>query len=293
MRSSNYQPSVSVVVPVYNAEATLQECIDSLLKLNYPSECLELLLVNNGSTDDTERILDRCNGRATVLLESKKGPAAARNRGILKAQGEVIAFTDADCAVDKNWLQELIAPLKDHKVAIVGGKILSKRPCNSIEEFSEFIDDHQKAIEQRIPYAVTMNWASRASLLKEMGMFDEDFIRGEDSELSYRMFLAKYKLVYTAGAMIYHSNEKTLWGLFKEGMNHGYASIRLGRKHFNSRKQFGYARFYVRTYTSILGKFIDFVIGRNRIHSICFVVFNVGKKIGRMIGSIRFGHLEL
>src|SRR5437870_13786471 len=86
-------PRVSVVVPVFNAQETIRECIQSLLDLNYPKANLELIFVDNASTDRTPEI------------------AAARNKGILHAAAEIIAFTDSDCVVDRDWLRHLIPPL--------------------------------------------------------------------------------------------------------------------------------------------------------------------------------------
>ena len=113
-------PSVSVIVPVYNAEDTIKECVDSILSLNYPTDKLELIFVNNSSTDNTPIFLKEYDGRIKIFHERKKGPAATRNKGILNSYGEIIAFTDADCSVDKNWLKKIVKPLQDISVPKVG-----------------------------------------------------------------------------------------------------------------------------------------------------------------------------
>src|SRR5882724_8787927 len=86
-------PNVSVIVPVYNAQETIRDCIDSLLELNYPKENLELIFVNNASTDKTHEVLKQYSNDIRIMYEAKRGPAAARNKGILNARGEVVAFT--------------------------------------------------------------------------------------------------------------------------------------------------------------------------------------------------------
>src|SRR5262245_6871280 len=93
-------PHVSVVVPVFNAQQTIRACIQSLLRLNYPKPNLELIFVDNVSTDRTPEILRQYQPDIRILHQSKKGPAAARNKGILNAAAEIIAFTDSDCVVD-------------------------------------------------------------------------------------------------------------------------------------------------------------------------------------------------
>jgi glycosyltransferase involved in cell wall biosynthesis len=223
---------VSVVVATYNAHATLPDCLDSLLRLDFPTDRLELLCVDNASTDATPDLLARYRERIHVLREATRGPAAARNHGIRHATGDVVAFTDADCVVDRAWLRNLIAPLGDARVGVAGGKILSRRPCNVIEAFGEHIHDHDRAMNSRHPpYAITMNWASRRVVLERIGSFDETLLRSSDVDCAYRIVDAGYHLVYEPRAIIYHRNERTPWGLMHEGYVHGYYGPRVAARH--------------------------------------------------------------
>jgi len=290
----NYTPNVSVIVPVYNAEKAIQICVHSLLALDYPKGNLELVFVNNRSTDNTHRLLSGFSEQIKILHEMKKGPAAARNKGILNSSGEIIAFTDADCSVDKNWLKKIVKPLQDESIGIVGGKILSKRPCNKIEEFGENIHDHGKAINEfKPPYVITMNWASRRSVITEVGLFDESFTRCEDVDLSHKIMQADYRLVYQPEAIIYHGNEKTLSGLFIEGFKHGFWSIKVHKKWKYLISQFGHCRFNFSTYKDLLESLINYLTGQDRHHNICYFFFNLGKKFGKISGSFRFLYVDL
>lgn len=290
----NFLPKASIIVPIYNAEHTIKECADSILSLNYPKEKLELIFVNNSSTDNTPILLEEYDGKIKILHERKRGPAAARNKGILNSNGEIIAFTDADCKVDKDWLQNIVNPLQDVSIGIVGGKILSKRPCNKIEEFGENIHDHNKAINvYKPPYAITMNWASRRSVLMEVDLFDESFIRCEDVDLSHKIMQADYRLLYQPEAITYHSNEKTPSGLFIEGFKHGFWSIKVHKKWKYLISQFGHCRFNFSTYKDLVESLINYIIGNDRHHNICYFLFNLGKKIGKISGSFRFLYIDL
>lgn len=225
-------PRVSIIVAVYNGERTIEECADSIFAQSFPKSDIELLLVDNASTDRTRAILDRYRGRAVILHETTRGPAAARNCGLRNATGDIIAFTDADCVVHREWLSRLIEPLRDHTVGIAGGTILARRPCNAVEAFGERIHDHQMAIEyDSPPYAITMNWASRKSVIDEVGPFDENLLRCEDCDLAYRIVAAGYRIVHAPAAVVYHRNEQSITGLIAEGYAHGYHSIPLLRKH--------------------------------------------------------------
>ena len=99
----SYQPDISVIVPVYNADATLQECIESLLSLKYPEAKLKLIFVDNASTDKTHQILERYREKIRILYEAKHGPGAARNTGLQSVTSQIVAFTDSDCTVEPDW----------------------------------------------------------------------------------------------------------------------------------------------------------------------------------------------
>lgn len=272
-------PRVSVIVPVYNGERTIGECVDSIFALSFPRNDVELLLIDNASSDRTSAILDRYRDRAIILHETKRGPAAARNRGLENATGEIVVFTDADCVVHRDWLSRIIAPLNDPVVGIVGGTILAMKPGNAVEEFGERIHDHQMAIEYYSPpYAITMNWASRRSVLEKVGPFDEELLRCEDCDLAYRIVGAGYRIVHEPAAVVYHRNEQSLAGLIAEGYAHGYHSIPLLKKHEE----------FVRTFVANSGPRTSRAAARSSANeALYWRVFNFGKAAGKVIGSIR------
>jgi glycosyltransferase involved in cell wall biosynthesis len=283
---------VSVVVPAYNAEPTIDDCLRSLLELNYPPEKLELLVVDNGSRDGTADAVRRHSDRVRLLTEPTRGAGAARNTGIVRAQGEVISFTDADCVVDREWLRLLLMPLSDPAVGIAGGTILAMPGANRVERFGERIHDHRKSIEVfRPPYVITMSWASRRDVLRELGGFDEGFRRGQDVELSYRLAEAGYTVAFVPQAVVHHRNERTLPGLFREGFQHGYCSVPVRKRHDAFLRELGHRRRVDRrSYVAIAAGFRDWVRDRGEPME---AVFNSGKKAGKVAGSMRFGRLDL
>jgi len=287
-------PEASVIVPVYNADATLEDCIRSLLNLDYPADRYELIFVDNGSTDQSPRILQRFSDRIRILSELKPGPSAARNTGIRSARFPLVAFTDSDCTADPHWLRRLVAPLLAPDVGVSGGTIRSQRPCNQIEAFGERVHDNRRAITcYKPPFVAGGNWASRAEILKQVNYFDEAFLRAEDCELSCRMLQAGFRFVYVPEAIVYHRNESTYFGLFLEGFSHGLNSIPLIERHRNFYASVGYRRLYLPHYRQLLAHLRDYLSGKNPETAGCSLAFDAGKRFGRLAGSIRFGAIHL
>jgi glycosyltransferase involved in cell wall biosynthesis len=286
--------SASVVIPVRNAEATISDCVDSLLKLDTEGGAPELVVVDNGSTDGTLAAL-RAFGDGIVLLhEQRRGAAAARNTGIAGSRGEVIAFTDADCTVDPDWLALLVAALDDPGVGVAGGTILAATPANEVERFGEVIHDHRSAIEvYSPPYAITMSWASPRAVLEQTGGFDLGFLRGQDVDLSYRIVQAGYELAFVPGAVVHHRNESTLGGLFREGFVHGFHGVKARKRHREFLHGYGHARGGSPRLRQIGSQLMDWARGRDAPRARCEATFNSGKKAGRLLGSARFGRLDV
>jgi glycosyltransferase involved in cell wall biosynthesis len=283
-----------VVVPVYNGERTIAECLDSLLALRYPADRIELLVVDNGSRDGTAGVLRRYGERIVRMDEATRGPAAARNAGLRRAQGDVVAFTDADCRVDPDWLTEIVAPLEAPEVGIAGGAIRALAPANDVARFGEEIHDHRQAIEVfEPPYAITMNWASRRSVLQELGGFDERFRRCEDVDLAYRMTRAGYTLAFAPTAVVYHRHVDRLAGLFRKGFAHGFHAVHALKQHDEFVRAHGHSRVDRQSYVAIGASVLHWVRGRDAQRARCDAVFNSGKKAGKLLGSLRFGRLDL
>ena len=131
---------VSVIVPVYNGERTIRDCIESLLHLNYPSDRYEIIIVDNDSTDATATLVQKYPVKY-VLENSCRARATARNAGARIATGDLLAFIDADCVADPLWLKESVSFLVSHKeIGSVGGRILS------------FQDNHAETLVERFQH---------------------------------------------------------------------------------------------------------------------------------------------
>lgn len=270
---------VSVIVAVRNGASTVGAAVESILRVRYPPSAMEIIVVDNASTDDTLRVLGAMGDRIRVLHESRRGAAAARNRGVREACGRAIAFIDADAVVEPEWLAAILPPLADPSVGVVGGRILSTEPCNRIERFGERIHDQKSAIEQPTrPYVLTGNWASRREVLLKVGLFDESLLRGQDVDLAWRIRDAGYRFHYEPSAIVRHRNERTIVGLMHEGFVHGRNNARLLRKT-------GQPRF--RSRVRLMRAFRRLVSHEDPIEGALWLLFDLGKVAGQVASLFR------
>lgn len=214
----------SVIIPAYNAEKTLSSCLESLAEQSVRKEDYEIIVVDDGSTDGTSKIAKGFN--ANHIFQTNKGPAAARNRGAREARGAIILFTDSDCVPEHNWIQEMVGPFSDADVVGVKGAYKTRQKEMAARfaqaEFEDRYDLLQKS--SSIDMIDTYSAAFRKDVFLKMGGFDESFpvANNEDTDLSYRLAAAGYKLVFSQNAFVYHTHPDTLMKYLRLKFRRGY-----------------------------------------------------------------------
>ena len=199
---------VSVIVPAYNAQKTIGQCIEALLSQKYQRENYEVIVIDDGSTDGTAEIVKTYPVK--YLYQRNQGPATARNVGVKEAQGEIILFTDSDCVPSDNWIAEMVKPFEDKEVVAVKGAYKTRQKSLTARfaqlEFEERFEMLKKA--ESIDMVDTYSAGYRKDIFLLMGGFDPYFpvANNEDTELSYRMSKLGYKMVFNADAIVYHLN---------------------------------------------------------------------------------------
>lgn len=220
---------VSVVVPIYNGEADLPELRECLEKQTYPPEDVEYLLVDNNSSDRTKQLLEAAQLKTLNIRSLRENEIqssyAARNTGIRAAQGEIIAFTDADCRPEPQWLEKLIEAFVNKNIGIVAGEIVALPSKNLLEKHA----DRQETLSQKhtlanafCPYGQTANLAIRREVFERVGLFRPYLTTGGDADICWRILReTSYELKLAEGAIVKHRHRSTLAELESQWRRYG------------------------------------------------------------------------
>lgn len=213
-------PTISVIVLNYNGLRHLRDCLSSLLSLDYPRDRLEILLVDNASSDGSIAFIEESFPKVTLIRNPRNlGFAGGNNEGARTAQGEYIAFLNNDTRVDTYWLKELVRPcLEEKQVVCTGSRILSWSG-DSID-FADaalnflgwgfqvgFGSTRLKDFEadKELLFVCGGGLLIKREVYLSVGGFDEDyFAYFEDVDLGWRLWLMGYKIRLAARSIVYH-----------------------------------------------------------------------------------------
>ena len=224
----------SIIIPAYNAASSISSCLKSACDQSIDSKEYEIIVVNDGSTDETSEIVK--SFPVKLIQQKNQGPAVARNRGAKEAAGDLLVFTDSDCILDRNFLEYILAPFEiNDEIAGVQGRYRTKQ--------SEFIARFvQIEIETRynkmlqsdyIDFIGTYAAAYRRAIFISQNGFDTGFktASGEDSEFSFKLHKLGYKMIFEPEALVYHQHPSSLKHYLKVKFSRGFWRIRLYMKH--------------------------------------------------------------
>ena len=213
---AEHLPTVSVVVPVHDGARTIGACVEALLDLDYPCSALEIVVVDNRSTDATRHVLAAYPVRV-VEETAVQSSYAARNRGVAVTAGEIVAFTDADCIPARGWLRALVGAIDGPGIGGVAGAIQPHRARSAVERYQagRSLRAERAFAHPVMPFAQTANAAYPRTVLAQVGGFDPTIVFGGDLDFSWRMQRATgLRLVYAPGALVRHQHRTTWRGLF-------------------------------------------------------------------------------
>jgi len=231
-------PRISVVVCAYNAEATLEQCLRSLSALRYPD--YEVIVVDDGSTDGTRALLERFP-EVRSLHQPNRGLSVARNEGLRIATGAIVAYTDADCYAEPEWLTCLAWQLQQSGAAAVGGPNLTPEDGRlaACVAAAPGQPTHVLESDQVAEHIPGCNMAFRREVLLAINGFDPAYHKaGDDVDVCWRLQQAGHWITFAPGAFVWHHRRQSPCAYLRQQAGYGEAEALLRFKHrdrFNGR----------------------------------------------------------
>lgn len=262
-------PTVSVIVPLYNAEDTLATCLDSLIKQDY-TNIKEIIVVDNGSTDNSRAIADQYPIKVYSYTDIQ-GSYAARNFGLEKANSKLIAFTDADCDPSQDWITQLVSCFCSTDADLVGGNVKFQFANGSAAEIHDATTsmNNKRLIESR-NCSVTANILIKKSVFNDIGLFPANLKSGGDVQWTHYAVENGYKIRYCPFAVVFHPTRNLLES-FKKYYRLGYGE---GQKIREKKISYQLKRLLI----SILPRPISYIkrdLEHNGINDDSFLVFKL------------------
>jgi O-antigen biosynthesis protein len=246
-------PRISVVVAAYNAGATLDDCLSALSQSHYPG--FEVIVVDDGSTDSTAEIADahaRCDSRFRVLHGPNHGLSVARNTGLAAASGDIVAYTDADCRADGDWLHYIALKLLNSDVMAVGGPNLvpdDDGPIAQAVGFSPGNPTHIMLSDEIAEHIPGCNMAFWKWVLDDVGGFQPIYTSaGDDVDICWRLQARGYRIGFAPAALVWHHRRNSMRAYLRQQIGYGHAESLLEREHPEKFNGLGQVRWAGRIY---------------------------------------------
>ena len=224
------KPLISVVIPVYNGEKTLEACLNSVIDQDYDD--FEIIIIDNGSIDRTYEIIKSyINSKIKYFHEPLKGRGIARNLGIRKSSGKYIAMIDSDCVANKNWLTKISKPIIEQNEKIVMGG----------EEniyYDKISRQIQKANGDLIKRSISGNYIKHIdtkNIIFKRGVFinyrfDPEIKNCEDLDL-YLQIENKYRVFYLPHVKVKHHHKLKKFDWFNTQADRGFETAKIYKKY--------------------------------------------------------------
>ena len=292
------QPSVSIIIPVYNDPSGLKETLDCLVAQVFPKDQYEIIVVDNGSTDNTFEIgnkyADQFHDTIQFVLENKvKGSYAGRNRGIAVSRGELLIFLDADVTVGSDYVEKVYDKFRNSNIDYLGCNVKMMIKKSSISSRYNFI--HGFNIENSINnenYTPTCNLIVKREVIDKIGNFDSRLEGGGDFEFGERVTSAGYRLDYAEDIILYHPTRSNYKLLIEKAIRIGRGNAQMAfyypqKYKYLMNRHFHLQAFFPRNPVTYFFLLKDEKIAKRIFFSILFCVYHIPTQLFSTIACLR------
>jgi glycosyltransferase involved in cell wall biosynthesis len=281
---------ISVIIPILNGEKSIRSCLTSVLSQDVAIH--ECIIVDNNSNDRTAEIIkefQKDHSNVVYVFEPTVGRGAARNAGIAKATGDIIAMTDVDCVVSKDWLRNITAPIvRGTEAIVVGGQyaIGGNYWSRNTQKMYDYTLKLGGARNGYSNFTDTKNFAIVCQLLKET-LFDERFKVLENVEIEFRL-RPKARYRYLDEVKVGHIHAETMWAVMKMGYERAYWFAQIYHKFKGVPYPNGELIFipmpHFKFYSSLLKINVRAIKEQGIGHIFFFLAFDLAWKLGSAVG---------
>ena len=259
-KTTDYKPPLATIaICTRDRPADLQKCLDGLMML--PDDGQEILVIDNSPSTNATRDLVEKYTRVRYILENNPGLNWARNRALIEAKNEVVAFTDDDAVPDPDWLRQLLKNFDHPLVACVTGITMPLELETAAQEAFEKYNSFSKGFKRKVHSSISRNplatgevgaganMAIRKSMIKKVGFFDEALDAGTftqsggDHEYFARILLAGFQIVYEPGALNWHRHRREWRDVRKAIKGYGIGVYAFWTRCLVVEKEFGILKF--------------------------------------------------
>lgn len=222
-------PSLSIIIPVKNSAQTVRDLLDSLMRLDYDEEKLEIIVVDGNSRDRTREIVSEYP--VIMVNEDGRGLNAARNTGVKWASGQILAYTDGDCVVPQDWAQSIAKNFRDPNVSFVGGIVRGYDQEGFLSSYMDETFFHAKPTFRwrseetdlsLLNFPAGCNMAFRRTSLAKINFFDERIDHGfDDLDPVEKLGSRGFKIVLDPEVSVFHHHRSNLMEMLKQHFNYG------------------------------------------------------------------------
>jgi len=199
---------VSIVIPTYNRQESLIRTLDSLINQSFPKENYEIIIVDDGSIDNTQASIleiEKRHENVHYIKQNNKGAASARNLGISCSKGNIIGFTDDDCVISTTWIESALPFFNNKNVCGVQGITLPLNKVSNKNKIFSFTDVVTFRGDEKANYYPTCNIFYKKKYLLEVGCFNEELHSWtEDTDLALRLLEKGYIINLSSNSIVYH-----------------------------------------------------------------------------------------
>ena len=233
--------SISIITPTFNRADELDFLLRSISKQTYPLTNIECIISDDGSHDNTEKIVNKWKKKSlfdlTYIRQENKGPGAARNHGLEKSRGDIILFIDSDCEAHPKWIEVIMKTFKLKNFDAFGGPDGAKDDFTVLQKAIDFsmtsffttggMRGHSKNMIAKF-YPRTHNMGITRGVYQNIGGFG-NLRHGQDIEYSNRIYKSGAKVLFIKDALVYHRRRTSLKQFMKQVFNWGVARVNLGK----------------------------------------------------------------